>query len=170
MKKEIKDNEVVNVVNCFEERISKIRSIVYHYELLDVIPDFNKKNSKEKKQIIEYTINFYLSKIKKMNNYNLIKDNNYDIDEILDFFSYSNKQDNKNKYYVVEDSADYIVDDLLNKLFRNDNRKLNLPVHYDIINEYGLSSEIDEKDTTRAFLWIILKLSVIYSFLKDGNK
>ena len=49
MKKEIKDNEVVNVVNCFEERISKIRSIVYHYELLDVIPDFNKKNSKEKK-------------------------------------------------------------------------------------------------------------------------
>lgn len=105
-----------------------------------------------------------------MNNYNLIKDNNYDIDEILDFFSYSNKQDNKNKYYVVEDSADYIVDDLLNKLFRNDNRKLNLPVHYDIINEYGLSSEIDEKDTTRAFLWIILKLSVIYSFLKDGNK
>ena len=79
MKKEIKDNEVVNVVNCFEERISKIRSIVYHYELLDVIPDFNKKNSKEQKQIIEDTINFYLSKIKKMNNYNLIKDNNYDI-------------------------------------------------------------------------------------------
>ena len=27
MKKEIKDNEVVNVVNCFEERISKIRSL-----------------------------------------------------------------------------------------------------------------------------------------------
>lgn len=53
MKKEIKDNEVVNVVNCFEERISKIRSIVYHYELLDVIPDFNKKNSKEQKQIIK---------------------------------------------------------------------------------------------------------------------
>jgi len=95
MKKEIKDNEVVNVVNCFDERISKIRSIVYHYELLDVIPDFNKKSSKEQKQIIEDTINFYLSEIKKMNNYNLIKDNNYDIDEVLDFFSYSYKQDMK---------------------------------------------------------------------------
>ena len=105
-----------------------------------------------------------------MNNYNLIKDNNYDIDEVLDFFSYSYKQDNENKYYVVEDSADYVVDDLLNKLFKNDNRKLNLPVHYDTINEYELSSEIEEKDTTRAFLWIILKLSVIYSFLKDSNK
>lgn len=169
MKKENKDNEVVNVVNCFDERISKIRSIVYHYELLDVIPDFNKKSSKEQKQIIEDTINFYLSEIKEMNNYNLIKDNNYNIEEVLDFFSYSYKQDNENKYYVVEDSAEYVVDDLLNKLFRNDNRKLNLPVHYDTINEYGLSSEIKEEDTTRAFLWIILKLSVIYNFLKDNN-
>lgn len=169
MKKDNKDNEVVNVVNCFDERISKIRSIVYHYELLDVIPDFNKKSSKEQKQIIEDTINFYLSEIKEMNNYNLIKDNNYNIEEVLDFFSYSYKQDNENKYYVVEDSAEYVVDDLLNKLFRNDNRKLNLPVHYDTINEYGLSSEIKEEDTTRAFLWIILKLSVIYNFLKDNN-
>lgn len=169
MKKENKDNEVVNVVNCFDERISKIRSIVYHYELLDVIPDFNKKSSKEQKQIIEDTINFYLSEIKEMNNYNLIKDNNYNIEEVLDFFSYSHKQDNDNKYYVIEDSAEYVVDDLLNKLFRNDNRKLNLPVHYDTINEYGLSSEIKEEDTTRAFLWIILKLSVIYNFLKDNN-
>ena len=169
MKKEIKDNEVVNVVNCFDERISKIRSIVYHYELLDVIPNFNNKSSKEQKQIIEDTINFYLSEIKKMNNYNLIKDNNYNIEEVLDFFSYSHKQDNDNKYYVIEDSAEYIVDDLLNKLFRNDNRKLKLPVHYDTINEYGLSSEIEEKDITRAFLWIILKLSVIYNFLKNNN-
>ena len=169
MKKEIKDNEVVNVVNCFDERISKIRSIVYHYELLDVIPNFNNKSSKEQKQIIEDTINFYLSEIKEMNNYNLIKDNNYNIEEVLDFFSYSHKQDNDNKYYVIEDSAEYIVDDLLNKLFRNDNRKLNLPVHYDTINEYGLSSEIEEKDITRAFLWIILKLSVIYNFLKNNN-
>ena len=78
--------------------------------------------------------------------------------EILDFFSYSNKQDNNNKYYVVEDSADYIVDDLLNKLFRNDNRKLNLPVHYDIINEYGLSSEIDEKDTYKSIFMDYLKI------------
>lgn len=169
MKKEIKDNEVVNVVNCFDERISKIRSIVYHYELLDVIPNFNNKSSKEQKQIIEDTINFYLSEIKEMNNYNLIKDNNYNIEEVLDFFSYSHKQDNDNKYYVIEDSAEYIVDDLLNKLFRNDNRKLKLPVHYDTINEYGLSSEIEEKDITRAFLWIILKLSVIYNFLKKNN-
>ena len=169
MKKEIKDNEVVNVVNCFDERISKIRSIVYHYELLDVIPNFNNKSSKEQKQIIEDTINFYLSEIKEMNNYNLIKDNNYNIEEVLDFFSYSRKQDNDNKYYVIEDSAEYIVDDLLNKLFRNDNRKLKLPVHYDTINEYGLSSEIEEKDITRAFLWIILKLSVIYNFLKNNN-
>ena len=104
-----------------------------------------------------------------MNNYNLIKDNNYNIEEVLDFFSYSHKQDNDNKYYVIEDSAEYIVDDLLNKLFRNDNRKLKLPVHYDTINEYGLSSEIEEKDITRAFLWIILKLSVIYNFLKNNN-
>lgn len=51
MKKEIKDNEVVNVVNCFEERISKIRSIVYHYELLDVIPDFNKKIKESNKAL-----------------------------------------------------------------------------------------------------------------------
>ena len=29
MKKEIKDNEVVNVVNCFDERISKIRTFIY---------------------------------------------------------------------------------------------------------------------------------------------
>ncbi|UKI28288.1 MAG: hypothetical protein L6V78_04825 [Clostridium sp.] len=43
-KKKLKDNEVVNVVNCFDEKdFKKIRSIVYHYELLDVIPNFNNK-------------------------------------------------------------------------------------------------------------------------------
>ena len=175
--KETKNKEVVNVVKNFNDKITKIRNMVYYYELLDVIPDFKQKDSEEQKKIIEDTINFYLSEIKKMNNYDLIKKKNNEIEKVEDFFSYSNKKiseeecckykNSNDKFYIVEDNADYVVDNLINKLFRTDSRKLNLPIQYDTINEYGLSSEIEEKDTLRAFLWIILKLSVIYNFLKQ---
>jgi len=49
----------------------------------------------------------------------------------------------------------------------NEDRILNTPVKYDTLKQYCISNLISDEDVDKAFLWIILKLSVTYNFMTN---
>lgn len=105
--------------------------MIYNYSLLKDLPQFMNLDAENQEMIIEKLINYYLKKIKKLNNEKKIKDKYYDIQEVTDYFSYLyNKklsEKEKNRYSVIEDCGETIADDLIDKIFLDNNRKVELP-------------------------------------------
>ena len=63
--------------------------------------------------------------------------------------------------YLEAESSD-IVNDLVSKSLKENNRNLNLPIRLQFIKEFCISSKVDESDTEKVILFIILELSIIY--------
>ena len=159
-----------DVVRCFDEKINTIKSIVYHYNLLDMIPNFIEMNENERKQKIEDIINFYLNKIKEQNSEEIIRKHRSSIDDITEFFNYSYfDKCNDTMLSNIQEEAEYIADSFVQKLFTTTGNKLILPVRYEDIKNYCIISTIDEKYTDYVFLWIILKLAVVYNYSNNNN-
>lgn len=164
-------NEAVNeTITFFDKKVNNVIDILYNYSLLNNLPSYTKLDKNIQKQVIENTINYYLTKIKELNKDNIEK-KYYDIQEITDYFSYSfnNNIDKKetDRFCVIEDNGECIADDLIVKLFMNEDRMLNTPVKYDTLKQYCISNLISDEDVDKAFLWIILKLSVTYNFMTN---
>lgn len=166
-----KDKFINDVIECFDNKINIIRNIVYNYNLLDIIPNLTTMSDDEKKQKLENIINFYLEKIQKSKKENIIQENRRKIDDILDFFDYSYfDTQNKDVLSVVQEEAETITDSFVEKLFTKKGNKLLLPIKYDFIKSYCITSSVDKKYTDYVFLWIILKLSITYNFIKKKIK
>ena len=67
----------------------------------------------------------------------------------------------------IEDNGECIADDLIKKLFMKDDRNIKAPVKYDTLKRYCISNLLKDEDVDKAFLWIILKLSVTYNFMTN---
>ena len=148
-------NEAVNeTITFFDKKVNNVIDILYNYSLLNNLPRYTKLDKNIQKQVIENTINYYLTKIKELNKDNIEK-KYYDIQEITD------------RFCVIEDNGECIADDLIVKLFMNEDRILNTPVKYDTLKQYCISNLISDEDVDKAFLWIILKLSVTYNFMTN---
>jgi len=95
----------------------------------------------------------------------------YDIQEVTDYFSYSFnkklKEKDKHIFNEIEDNGECIADDLIKKLFMKDDRNIKAPVKYDTLKRYCISNLLKDEDVDKAFLWIILKLSVTYNFMTN---
>ena len=48
-----------------------------------------------------------------------------------------------------------------------DDRNIKAPVKYDTLKRYCISNLLKDEDVDKAFLWIILKLSVTYNFMTN---
>lgn len=170
MKTETYNKAVNETITFFDKKVNNVIDILYNYSLLNNLPSYTKLDKNIQKQVIENTINYYLTKIKELNKDNIEK-KYYDIQEITDYFSYSfNKNIDKketDRFCVIEDNGESIADDLIVKLFMNEDRILNIPVKYDTLKQYCISNLISDEDVAKAFLWIILKLSVTYNFMKN---
>lgn len=175
MEKEDLKNVVNNTTTFFDNKINNVVNVLYNYNLFQHLPE-NLNSTKDSQEIvIENIINYYLSEIDKLNNAEKkLKEKYHDIQEIIDYFSCVNdkklNEKLKNKYSVIEDNGECIADDLINKLFLKDKRKLALPIKVEIIKSYCISSLIQEEDIEKVFWWIILKLSATYNFLRNNSE
>ena len=89
------------------------------------------------------------------------------VDDCLDFFS--NGYDKQCNEYLadVESEGDEIADDLYLKLIGMNNRDLELPVNLKEIIKYQIHSIIDDKYIENVIQWVILKLAIMYMYLKN---
>lgn len=163
------NNEAVNeTITFFDKKVNNVIDVLYNNSLLNNLPEYIKLDKDTQKQITEDTINYYLTKIESLNMDDIEK-NYYDIQEVTDYFSYSfNKkltEKDKSRFNEVEDNGECIADDLIRKLFMKDDRKIKAPIKYDTLKQYCISNLLKDEDVDKAFLWIILKLSVAYNFI-----
>ena len=62
------NNEAVNeTITFFDKKINNVIDVLYNYSLLNNIPECIKLDKNTQKQIIEDTINYYLTKIESLN-------------------------------------------------------------------------------------------------------
>ena len=81
------NNEAVNeTITFFDKKINNVIDVLYNYSLLNNLPECIKLDKNTQKQIIEDTINYYLTKIESLNMDDIEK-KYYDIQEVTDYFS-----------------------------------------------------------------------------------
>ncbi len=156
----------------FENNTKKIMAIEYHYDLINMFTETNNLSSEEKYSLYEMLINDYLNKIKSLKYHPKLNEIAGDINDITEFYNYTYKVNNKlqeSTLYEIDQEADDIVDDLYLKLFNSNGRKLQLPIKIENIINLQIRSFISKDDLDKVFYWIILKLSVMYSYLSSKN-
>ena len=97
------NNEAVNeTITFFDKKVNNVIDVLYNYSLLNNHPECIKLDQNTQKQIIEDTINYYLTKIESLNMDDIEK-KYYDIQEVTDYFSYSfnKKLKEKDRYQTV---------------------------------------------------------------------
>lgn len=156
----------------FENNTKKIMAIEYHYDLINMFAEINDLSAEEKYSLYEMLINDYLNKIKSLKYHPKLNEIAGDINDITEFYNYTYKIDDKSRestLYEIEEEADDIVDDLYLKLFNSNGRKLQLPIRIGDIINLQIRGFISKGDLDKVFYWIILKLSVMYSYLGSKN-
>ncbi len=156
----------------FENNTKKIMAIKYHYDLINVFADTNNLSAEEKNSLYDMLINDYLNKIKLLKYHPKLNEIAGDINAIMEFYDYTYKVDDKlqeSTLYEIEEEADDIVDDLYLKLFNSNGRKLQLPIKIEDVVNLQIRGFISKDDLDKVFYWIILRLSVIYSYLCSKN-
>lgn len=154
-------NDTDRIRGNLERKIIDIKEINDHYKI-EVI--FNNTRDLD---ILEELINYYLKNILKNKSFEQIKSIEYETQEILNYFcfNYDLEDDNLTIYYnAMFEEANTIVYDLLNKLFKKNNRNINLPIKIDSLITYSISDFIKNDDVYKIIYLIILKLSIIYIY------
>ena len=76
------NNEAVNeTITFFDKKVNNVIDVLYNYSLLNNLPECIKLDKNTQKQIIEDTINYYLTKIESLNMDDIEK-KYYDIQEV----------------------------------------------------------------------------------------
>lgn len=108
-------------------------------------------------------INSCLNKLTNIDHETMEK-NNKSYDEICDFFEYayftSDEYEQAN-YYSIEEEAEAVVTDLINKIHGINNRSINLPIKLNVIKDFEIHNTIEEIDVEKVIFWIILKLATM---------
>ena len=155
------------ICNNFENSILEIMNIKYYYDLKSFFSTKKDLSKDDKYSLYENLINNYLLKIKELNKKVELKRFSSSVDECLDFFS-NNYDKQSNKYLAnVESEGEEIADDLYLKLIGTNNRNLELPIKLDEIIKYQIHSIIDDKYIENVIQWVILKLAIMYMYLKN---
>ena len=103
------NNEAVNeTITFFDKKVNNVIDVLCNYSLLNNLPECIKLDKNTQKQIIEDTINYYLTKIESLNMDDIEK-KYYDIQEVTDYFSYSfnKKLKEKDKHIFNEIEEKY---------------------------------------------------------------
>ena len=109
-------------------------------------------------------INYYLDNIGKITNKNI----NIDVcSSLLEYFDYnyniSNLDERKINYAIMEE-ANIIVDDLIKKIKKNNNRSINIPIDINSLIDYSISNYINKSNIDKVLYYIIIKLAILYNF------
>lgn len=154
------------IYNNFENSIEKIMNIQYYYDLNKIFSVTNELTEKEWYSLYENLINEYLVKIKNLDKKIKFEKISREIDDYLEFFSHRFDESTSESLSDIEDEGDEIANDLYLKLIGTNNRNLKLPINLNEIINYQINSVINKKDIEKVIQWIILKLAIIYNYLK----
>lgn len=171
--------QVNNIVLDFEDKIKKIMSIEYHYNLDNIFKNISNLPDEVRYDLYEMLINYYLENLSKLDHHvaldqiykeeeNSIK-KLHDIQNIIDFFDYSTIHQSQDDYDLdeIEEEASVIAFDLVAKVLGKNGRNLNLPVKVQNIKDFCINNSIRECNMHQLFYLIILDLSVIYHYVSN---
>lgn len=163
---ENRDTILVNIA----DKIKTIMDIQYHYNLGDLFNNLKGKTKAQKEEVYESIINYYLEKITTGRTIEDVEsvERDSDIDEIMTFFTYtyfSKDEESKHNYFVIEEEAECVVDDLIAKICGRNKRNLKLPLKLKDIKDFCIENVVKEKDIESTIMWMILKLAVLNAFL-----
>lgn len=163
MNKNDLQNYIDIVKNNIENNLNTITSIVYKYDVGEIIKQLKDLTEQDQDKIIESCINDCLSKIQdKTLDKKLLKKIEYDVDEILDFY------DNETMAEIIEE-ASCIAFDLIKKATGFNDRKLPLPIALDYLKTYCINNIIKEEDIQLTTIFILLHLSSFIYCLDHNN-
>lgn len=149
-----------------ENKIATIMSI-HHYNLIDSFEKIKNLNKENKNKICELLINDYIDKIKNLNFSKLSnKDLHFEIDDIISYFEYIEDKKDNHHFSPAEDKAEEIVDNIISSILNKNSNKV-LPITIQSIEKYCILNSSYKIDTEKVVMWIILKLTVIYNYIKD---
>lgn len=149
------------VKNSIEENFDTITSIVYKYDVEEVLQLKGLSGAKQDK-IIESCINDCLSKIQKKSfSDRCLNKIAHDVDEIIDFYS---KEDQAE---IIEEASD-VAFDLIRKATGHNGRKLPMPIALDFIKNFCIHNIIKNKDIQLTTMFILLHLSA-FVYCLDHN-
>lgn len=114
-------------------------------------------------EIIEYTLNYYLSNIK--NNYSLKE--YFQVSHIVNLI-YKNIKKTFNNLIIDEASTE--ADVLIEKLFNYKNRIITLPIKIKYIKEYTITSLINNNDLDSVIKLLLIKIAIVNYCLNMLNK
>lgn len=161
-------NDYMNIIlENFDEKINKIKSIEYHYDLSSLFNVLDDKSKQEREETFELLINYYLEELVNTTSLSKVIKMNFDVNEVVEFFDYTyliQDEEEKRYYYMIKEEADCVVDDLIYKVYGRNKRKIELPIKIKDIKDFSISNLVLEKDIDKVMFWIILKLAVIHSF------
>ena len=169
MQKENLDEYVKKVSDVLDSKIKIITSIVYHYDLEEIISSLKKLSESNIEIVLEDLINKRLDQIRKSKRANEFredfKDNNklrqfnLQVSEVTDFF-----YDEELKDKEIYEEGGYIAINLVLKTIGVNDRKIMLPVKISYIKEYCIDNAIEKKYIMDIILWIFIELSVMNYF------
>ena len=169
------EKQVENIIERLEGKIKKIMTIEYHYNLDEIFMEVEKEEEKERYKIYEELINYYLEKIKGMEEEKIRKgglkteESNigvlHEIENIIDFFD--EEEESKERIDERGEEASVIAFDLIAKVLGKNRRKLSLPIKIENIKDFCITSTIKEKEMDELFFLIILNLSVVFHYIDN---
>lgn len=150
------------VKNNIEENFNTITSIVYKYDVEEVL-QLKQLSRGEQDKVIECYINDCLSRIQKISfDDKFLNRIGHDVDEIVDFYS------NKGQGVIIEEASD-VAFDLIRKATGHNGKKLPMPIALDSIKNFFVHNIIENKDIQLTTMFILLHLSSFIYCLDHNN-
>lgn len=168
MKLSEKNDYYKQIIDSFNQKLDDITSIKYHYNLFEVFKNLDKQSTETQQNIFEKLINNYLTEIKKTNIKDILVLEEENINNTLEFFSYEYfcKNQSNIQCYDLENEADDVANDLINKVIGINDRTIQLPLKINDIIQFNINGNINKKDINKVLMWVIMKLSVVEYFSK----
>ena len=160
---EVHINEIKN--NIKNQKFK--RTLVYecNYDLLGISDDLSKK---DKYQIIQQLINYYLLNIKKLHpkvNLNYLK---FKYNKYLEYFVFDeSKNISKKDQEKIIIAVNYVIHELYYKSIDANGRVLTLPIKIEDLEEHFIPVSVKKQYIIDALILVVVHLAIVYNDLKD---
>ena len=156
MSKNINVEELASsLTKTMEINLSKVQEVL-DLDINDLIDIVERLPIEDKDKVVSIIINNQLQKLKNTLTIKKYKEIIRDVDEITDYYA-SKKED----FDVVIEEGDNVSNDILLKVFGNNDRKIELPVDINIIKNYCFSTELKEEQFYDTLMLIALRYIAI---------
>jgi len=150
-------------IDCMLEEIENINLLEQDFKkrYSTFIKNISRYNEEDIINFFDNIINKYLLLISKNIDVKKKIKSDYSLDEFLSFY-----YDDKFEELYFECSC--VVEDLILKSIKYNNREIELPINIQSLIDYGLSTVIKKNEIRFALLWISFRLIYIYKYITNN--